>query len=99
MFAVKDDGYYELRKGANDQWNVTKSYYHKVSFTCLHISSTGGLLNKIPTNVYITWSKAAEAYSKGGRTHAAYLSEKVQESGICVNYNLENPLMILRTNE
>ncbi|KAF3610502.1 hypothetical protein DY000_02049895 [Brassica cretica] len=45
---VKDDGYHELRKGANDQWNVTKSYYQK----------------------------AAEAYSKGGRAHAAYLSEK-----------------------
>ncbi|KAG2310889.1 hypothetical protein Bca52824_022446 [Brassica carinata] len=45
---VKDDGYHELRKGANDQWNVTKSYYHR----------------------------AAEAYSKGGRAHAAILSEK-----------------------
>ncbi|ESQ42502.1 hypothetical protein EUTSA_v10013268mg [Eutrema salsugineum] len=45
---AKDDGYYELRKGANDQWNVTKSYYQK----------------------------AAEAYSKGGRAHAAYLSDK-----------------------
>ncbi|CAH8386448.1 unnamed protein product [Eruca vesicaria subsp. sativa] len=45
---VKDDGYHELRKGANDQWNVTKSYYQK----------------------------AAEAYSKGGRAHAAYLSDK-----------------------
>ncbi|KAL0710030.1 hypothetical protein Bca4012_017008 [Brassica carinata] len=45
---VKDDGYHELRKGANDQWNVTKSYYHK----------------------------AAEAYSKGGRAHAAYLSDQ-----------------------
>ncbi|XP_009132029.1 SMR domain-containing protein At5g58720 isoform X1 [Brassica rapa] len=44
----KDDGYHELRKGANDQWNVTKSYYQK----------------------------AAEAYSKGGRAHAAYLSDK-----------------------
>ncbi|XP_013732376.2 SMR domain-containing protein At5g58720 isoform X2 [Brassica napus] len=43
-----DDGYHELRKGANDQWNVTKSYYQK----------------------------AAEAYSKGGRAHAAYLSDK-----------------------
>jgi hypothetical protein len=46
---VKDDSYHELRKGANDQWNVTKSYYQK----------------------------AAEAYSKGGRAHAAYLSDKV----------------------
>ncbi|KAJ0261444.1 Smr domain-containing protein [Hirschfeldia incana] len=46
--SVKDDGYHELRKGANDQWNVTKSYYQK----------------------------AAEAYSKGGRAHAAYLSDK-----------------------
>ncbi|KAL0729300.1 hypothetical protein Bca4012_025393 [Brassica carinata] len=46
--ALKDDGYHELRKGANDQWNVTKSYYHR----------------------------AAEAYSKGGRAHAAILSEK-----------------------
>ncbi|KAF8083810.1 hypothetical protein N665_0751s0026 [Sinapis alba] len=45
---AKDDGYHELRKGATDQWNVTKSYYQK----------------------------AAEAYSKGGRAHAAYLSEK-----------------------
>jgi hypothetical protein len=45
---VKDDSYHELRKGANDQWNVTKSYYQK----------------------------AAEAYSKGGRAHAAYLSDK-----------------------
>ncbi|VVB16505.1 unnamed protein product [Arabis nemorensis] len=45
---VKDDGYHALRKGANDQWNVTKSYYQK----------------------------AAEAYSKGGRAHAAYLSDK-----------------------
>ncbi|XP_010483474.1 PREDICTED: SMR domain-containing protein At5g58720 isoform X1 [Camelina sativa] len=45
---VKDDGYHELRKGATDQWNVTKSYYQK----------------------------AAEAYSKGGRAHAAYLSDK-----------------------
>ncbi|KFK27403.1 hypothetical protein AALP_AA8G378400 [Arabis alpina] len=45
---VKDDGYHELRKGANDQWNVTKSYYQK----------------------------AAEAYSKGGRAHAAYLSDR-----------------------
>ncbi|CAH8366210.1 unnamed protein product [Eruca vesicaria subsp. sativa] len=45
---AKDDGYHELRKGANDQWNVTKSYYQK----------------------------AAEAYSKGGRAHAAYLSDK-----------------------
>uniref|UniRef100_A0A1J3H5K4 Polyadenylate-binding protein-interacting protein 7 n=1 Tax=Noccaea caerulescens TaxID=107243 RepID=A0A1J3H5K4_NOCCA len=44
---VKDDGYHELRKGASDQWNVTKSYYQK----------------------------AAEAYSKGGRAHAAYLSD------------------------
>ncbi|KAF3508516.1 hypothetical protein F2Q69_00001007 [Brassica cretica] len=44
----KDDGYHELRKGANDQWNVTKSYNQK----------------------------AAEAYSKGGRAHAAYLSDK-----------------------
>lgn len=40
--AGKDDGYHELRKGANDQWNVTKSYYQKVSFTCFCISSTGG---------------------------------------------------------
>ncbi|KAL1193122.1 SMR domain-containing protein [Cardamine amara subsp. amara] len=46
--SVKDDGYHELRKGATDQWNVTKSYYQK----------------------------AAEAYSKGGRAHAAYLSDK-----------------------
>ncbi|CAA7032298.1 unnamed protein product [Microthlaspi erraticum] len=45
---VKDDGYHELRKGASDQWDVTKSYYQK----------------------------AAEAYSKGGRAHAAYLSDK-----------------------
>ncbi|CAH2069501.1 unnamed protein product, partial [Thlaspi arvense] len=45
---VKDDGYHEFRKDANDQWNVTKSYYQK----------------------------AAEAYSKGGRAHAAYLSDK-----------------------
>ncbi|KAJ0228927.1 SMR domain-containing protein [Hirschfeldia incana] len=45
---AKGDGYHELRKGATDQWNVTKSYYHR----------------------------AAEAYSKGGRAHAAYLSEK-----------------------
>ena len=45
---AKDDGYHELRKGATEQWNVTKSYYQK----------------------------AAEAYSKGGRAHAAYLSEK-----------------------
>ncbi|EOA14860.1 hypothetical protein CARUB_v10028185mg [Capsella rubella] len=45
---VKDDGYHELRKGATEQWNVTKSYYQK----------------------------AAEAYSKGGRAHAAYLSDK-----------------------
>ena len=43
--AVKDDSYHELRKGANDQWNVTKSYYQKVSFTCFHISGSGRLLN------------------------------------------------------
>ncbi|XP_019088187.1 PREDICTED: SMR domain-containing protein At5g58720-like [Camelina sativa] len=45
---VKDDRYHELRKGASDQWNVTKSYYQK----------------------------ATEAYSKGGRAHAAYLADK-----------------------
>lgn len=43
--AVKDDGYHELRKGATDQWNVTKSYYQKVSFTCFHKSGSAGLLN------------------------------------------------------
>ncbi|WZY81069.1 hypothetical protein YC2023_027453 [Brassica napus] len=31
---------------------------------------------KQPINAYITWLKAAEAYSKGGRAHAAYLSDK-----------------------
>jgi len=29
------------------------------------------------TNAFINWFKAAEAYSKGGRAHAAYLSDKV----------------------